>query len=107
LWSIATRSHASVVTGLLFQQSADSETSNKPIRKLNHPYKSAHAETINSNDAEIGLLKQQLKLMEQKLDKLQKRTAAKAAAAANANAKAEARIINAPKKDAEDVEGRS
>src|SRR6202051_1129734 len=39
-------------------------------------------------DAEIAALKQQLKLMEQKLDKLQKQTAANTSAAANANAKA-------------------
>src|SRR6266403_6224165 len=40
-------------------------------------------------DAEIAALKQQLRLMEQKLDKLQKQTAANTAAAANAKAKAE------------------
>ena len=43
-------------------------------------------------DAEIALLKQQLRLMEQKLDKLQKQTAANTAAAANAKAKAEANV---------------
>src|SRR5258708_40306820 len=42
-----------------------------------------------SADAEIAALKQQLRLMEQKLDKLQKQTAANTAAAANAKAKAE------------------
>lgn len=46
----------------------------------------AHAES--SNDAEIALLKQQLRLMEQKLDKLQKQTSANTAAAASSNAKA-------------------
>lgn len=48
-----------------------------------------HAE---SADAEIALLKQQLRLMEQKLDRLQKQTSANTAAAASANAKAESRI---------------
>jgi phosphate-selective porin OprO/OprP len=43
-------------------------------------------------DAEIAALKQQLRLMEQKLDKLQKQTTANTAAAANANAKADARV---------------
>src|SRR6266567_3588588 len=43
-------------------------------------------------DVEIALLKQQLRLMEQKLDKLQKQTAANTAAAANAKAKAEANV---------------
>ncbi len=46
-------------------------------------------------DAEIAALKQQLRLMEQKLDKLQKQTAANTMAAANANAKADARIATA------------
>jgi len=46
----------------------------------------AHAES-NGNDAEIALLKQQLRMMEQKLDKLQKQTSANTMAAANANAK--------------------
>lgn len=48
----------------------------------------ARAESAASADAEIALLKQQLKLMEQKLDKLQKQTTANTSAAANANAKA-------------------
>src|SRR5882762_3715660 len=43
-------------------------------------------------DAEIAALKQQLRLMEQKLDKLQRQTAANTAAAANANAKADAKV---------------
>ena len=46
------------------------------------------------SDAEIALLKQQLKLMEQKLEKLQKQTAANTTAAANANAKADAKVVN-------------
>ena len=48
-------------------------------------------------DAEIAALKQQLRLMEQKLDKLQKQTAANTAAAASANAKADgkATVANA------------
>jgi phosphate-selective porin OprO/OprP len=43
-------------------------------------------------DAEIAALKQQLRLMEQKLDKLQKQTTANTAAAATANAKADAKV---------------
>jgi phosphate-selective porin OprO/OprP len=43
-------------------------------------------------DAEIASLKQQLRLMEQKLDKLQKKTAANTAAAATADAKADAKV---------------
>ncbi|WP_369721883.1 OprO/OprP family phosphate-selective porin [Bradyrhizobium sp. LLZ17] len=52
----------------------------------------AHAQSASS-DQEIALLKQQLRLLEQKLDKLQKQTAANtvAAASAKAEAKLEAR----------------
>jgi phosphate-selective porin OprO and OprP len=50
----------------------------------------AEAQSATGPDAEIALLKQQLKLMEQKLDKLQKQTSANTTAAANATAKAEA-----------------
>src|SRR4051794_3738849 len=46
-------------------------------------------------DAEIALLKQQLRLMEQKLDRLQKQTAANTTAAANAKADAKAAVANA------------
>lgn len=49
----------------------------------------AHADSAGGNDAEIALLKQQLRLMEQKLDRLQKQTEANAASAAKANAKAD------------------
>jgi phosphate-selective porin OprO/OprP len=52
----------------------------------------AHAQSAGNNDAEIAALKQQLRLMEQKLDKLQKQTTANTAAAANANAKANAKV---------------
>src|ERR1700761_9049846 len=45
----------------------------------------------DASDQEIALLKQQLRLMEAKFDKLQKQTAANTAAAANANAKADAK----------------
>src|ERR1700741_1467531 len=48
----------------------------------------AHAES-GGNDQEIALLRQQLRLLEQKLDKLQKQTSANTPAAAKANAKAE------------------
>ena len=50
----------------------------------------AHAES--NNDAEIAALRQQLRLVEQKLDKLQRQTAANTTAAANANAKADAKV---------------
>ena len=50
----------------------------------------ARAESASGTDAEIALLKKQLQLLEQKLDKLQKQTAANTTAAANANAKANA-----------------
>ena len=48
----------------------------------------AHAQS-GGNDAEIAALKQQLRLMEAKLDKLQKQTNANSAATANASAKAD------------------
>ena len=51
-----------------------------------------HAQSAGNNDAEIAALRQQLRLMEQKLDKLQRQTAANTAAAATANAKADARV---------------
>jgi phosphate-selective porin OprO/OprP len=51
----------------------------------------AHAQSAGNNDAEIAALRQQLRLMEQKLDKLQRQTAANTTAAAKANAKADAK----------------
>src|SRR5215469_12337170 len=48
------------------------------------------AQSSSSADAEIAALKKQLRLMEEKLDRLQKQTTANTAAAAKANAKAEA-----------------
>src|SRR5438874_7047940 len=48
----------------------------------------AYAQSAGA-DAEIAALRQQLRLMEQKLDKLQRQTAANTAAAANASAKAD------------------
>src|SRR5437016_11364024 len=48
-----------------------------------------------SADAEIAALKQQLRLMEQKLDKLQKQTSANTAAAADAKADAKIAVANA------------
>ena len=53
----------------------------------------AHAQS--STDAEIAALKQQLRLMEQKLDKLQRQTSANTAASANAKAEAKAAVANA------------
>ncbi len=50
---------------------------------------SAYAQSGGNNDAEIALLKQQLRLMEQKLDRLQKQTSANTQAAATASAKAD------------------
>ena len=52
----------------------------------------ARAQSASSNEAEIAALKRQLLLMEQKLDTLQKQTAANTTAAAKANAKADARV---------------
>ena len=52
----------------------------------------AYAQSAGNADAEIALLKQQLRLMEQKLDKLQRQTTANTTAAANANAKADATV---------------
>jgi phosphate-selective porin OprO and OprP len=49
-----------------------------------------HAQSASNSDQEIALLKQQLKMLEQKLDKLQKQTTANTAAAANAKAEAKA-----------------
>jgi phosphate-selective porin OprO/OprP len=65
----------------------------------------AHAQSAGNNDAEIAALKQQLRLMEQKLDKLQKQTTANTAAAANANTKADARINVANANGAYPVKG--
>src|SRR5260221_8547420 len=50
-----------------------------------------HAQSAGP-DAEIAALKRQLRLMEQKLDALQKQTAANTTAAAKANAKADAKV---------------
>src|SRR6266404_3821086 len=58
-----------------------------------------------SADAEIAALKQQLRLMEQKLDKLQKQTAANTAAAARANAKAGTKVSVANANAAYPVKG--
>ena len=49
----------------------------------------------SSNDAEIALLKQQLHLLEQKLDRLEKQSAASAKAAASAKTDAKAAVANA------------
>src|ERR1700681_2727448 len=48
------------------------------------------AQSASSTESEIAVLKKQLRLMEEKLDRLQKQTAASTAAAAKANAKTEA-----------------
>src|SRR5258706_14025152 len=56
-------------------------------------------------DAEIAALKQQLRLMEQKLDKLQKQTAANTAAAVSAKAKADANVSVASANAAYPVKG--
>ncbi|MFB9263354.1 OprO/OprP family phosphate-selective porin [Bradyrhizobium erythrophlei] len=50
----------------------------------------AYSESGGGADAEIALLKQQLRMLEQKIDKLQKQTNANAATAATANAHAKA-----------------
>ena len=48
----------------------------------------ARSESASSSDMEIALLKQQLRMLEQKLDRLQKQTNSNTQAAADANAKA-------------------
>ncbi|OKO90035.1 porin [Bradyrhizobium sp. NAS80.1] len=50
----------------------------------------AHAQSASNSEQEIALLKQQLKMLEQKLDKLQSQTAANTAATAKAKAEAKA-----------------
>ena len=50
----------------------------------------AQAQSASSSEQEIALLKQQLKMLEQKLDKLQSQTAASTAAAARAKAETKA-----------------
>src|SRR5258708_19842068 len=55
----------------------------------------AHAQSTSNENAQIAVLKQQLRSMEQKLDKLQKQTTANTNAAATANAKADARATGA------------
>jgi phosphate-selective porin OprO and OprP len=52
----------------------------------------ARAQSAAGTEAEIAALKRQLLLMEQKLDALQKQTAANTTAAAKANAKADAKV---------------
>src|SRR3981189_2745875 len=64
----------------------------------------AHAQSVGA-DAEIAALKQQLRLMEQKLDKLERRTAANTATAATANAKADAKVSVANANAAYPVKG--
>jgi phosphate-selective porin OprO/OprP len=65
----------------------------------------AYAQSAGNADAEIALLKQQLRLMEQKLDALQKQTAANTSAAAKANAKADAKVTVANANAAIPVKG--
>ncbi len=65
----------------------------------------AHAQSAGGNDTEIALLKQQLRLMEQKLDRLQKQTEVTAASAAKANAKADAKVTLANANAAYPVKG--
>src|SRR5947209_8115047 len=65
---------------------------------------SAHAQRAGA-DAEIAALKEQLRLMEQKIDKLQRQTAANAAAAATANAKANTKASVANANAAHPVKG--
>jgi phosphate-selective porin OprO and OprP len=62
----------------------------------------AQAQSASNQDAEIALLKQQLRMMEQKLDRLEKQTAVNTTAAAKANAKADAGI--SARKDAKPVD---
>ena len=54
--------------------------------------KDARAQSAASPETEIAALKQQLVLMERKLEALQRQTAANTTAAAKANAKADAKV---------------
>jgi phosphate-selective porin OprO and OprP len=65
----------------------------------------AQAQSAGNNDAEIAALKQQLRIMEQKLDSLQKQSAANTKAAAKANAKADANIAAVTSNAAYPVKG--
>jgi phosphate-selective porin OprO/OprP len=65
----------------------------------------AHAQSAGNSDAEIAVLKQQLRLLEQKLDKLQQQTSANTAAAAKANAKVDAKVSVASANAAIPVKG--
>src|SRR6202165_4556293 len=65
----------------------------------------AHAQSASNSDAEIAVLKQQLRLLEQKLDRLQQQTSANTAAAAKADAKADARVSVASANAAIPVKG--
>jgi phosphate-selective porin OprO and OprP len=65
----------------------------------------ARAQSASGADAEIAALQRQLLLMEQKLDRLQKRTAANTTAAAKANAKADAKVAAASGNAAIPVKG--
>src|SRR5262245_44563422 len=56
---------------------------------------SSAAAEPTGNDAEIALLKQQLRLLEQKLDRLEKQSATNAKAAATAKAKADTAVTTA------------
>src|SRR5246127_4806108 len=56
---------------------------------------SSAAAEPSGNDAEIALLKQQLRLLEQKLDRLERQGATNAKAAASAKAEAKAAVANA------------
>jgi len=63
----------------------------------------ARAESAGGNDAEIALLKQQLRMLEQKLDRLQQQTTDNARAAADAKTKAAKADANAKAADAKAV----
>ena len=63
----------------------------------------ARSESAGGQDAEIALLKQQLRMLEQKLDKLQQQTTANTQATADANAKAAKANTTAKAADAKAV----
>ena len=54
----------------------------------------AQAQLVSRSESEIEMVKQQLLLMEHKLEKLQKQTSANTTAAANANAKVDSKVAN-------------
>src|SRR4051794_28537175 len=67
----------------------------------------AYGQSATESDSEIAVLKRQLLLMQQKLDKLEKQTATNAVGLAQANAKAGTKLAVAEAKAAYPIKGRA